>query len=116
MYVEIEDDYKEDGYFLTSDLTEKQLSVLDKVIKSGNKTMRTFNKRIVESAEYLGKESRDIILRNEQVRPMLMSLVTKRFFIGDEPGLGKTVMSAACYANYRYHMARKGRKIDKIIV
>src|SRR5699024_12631558 len=46
----------------------------------------------------------------------ILSLITKRFFIGDEQGLGKTVMSAACYANYAYHMLKRGKEPTKVLV
>lgn len=116
MQAEIIDDWEQDDFYLTKDLNEKNIEMLDKILRIGNKSLRKFNRRIMEYTELVGKESRDITLRNEQVRPMLMSLITKRFFIGDEPGLGKTVMSAACYANYAYHMIKRGKEPSKVMV
>src|SRR5699024_8152540 len=116
MVVDIVEDWKHDEFYLTKDLTDKNVEMLDKVLRIGKKSLSKFNRRIPEYAEQAGKKSRDIVLRNEQVRPMLMSLITKRFFIGDEPGLGKTVMSAACYANYAYHMLKRGKEPTKVLV
>lgn len=113
--MEIIDEYETD-FYLTNNLTYKQISVLDKILNAGDRSLRKFNRRIQESAEQSGRYSKDIVLRDKQVLPMLMSLVTKRFFIGDEPGLGKTVMSASCYANYRYHMIKKNRTPTKVLV
>src|SRR5699024_6273105 len=116
MIYDIAEDWELENFYLTKDLNEKRIEVLDKVLKGNSKTLRQFNRRIQETAEMRGRESKEIILRDGQVVPMLMSLVTRRFFIGDEPGLGKTVMSAASYANYVYHELRRGRTPTKIIV
>src|SRR5690625_1188528 len=116
MIYDIVEDWDLDEFYLTKDLSKKRIELLDKVLKGNSKTLKQFNRRIQETAKLRGRESKEIILRDGQVVPMLMSLVTRRFFIGDEPGLGKTVMSAASYANYVYHELRKGRTPTKIIV
>lgn len=112
----IVEDYVDDDFYLTKDLNDKQMKLLDKVIQTNPKSLSKYNKRIVESAEMSGKKSKDVTLLDNQVVPMLMSIVTKRFFIGDEPGLGKTIMSASCYANYKYHMIRNGKTPTKVMV
>lgn len=114
MRFEVVDEEKKDFYL--GDLTEREMELLDKVLRASGKVLRKYNKRIQETAELRGKECVDIVLRDGQVVPMLMSLLTKRFFIGDKPGLGKTVESAAAYANYIYQSIKRGLEYKKIIV
>ena len=45
-----------------------------------------------------------------------MSWLNKRFFIGDKPGLGKTVISTASYALYRKKMIEAGLPVGKMIL
>lgn len=106
----------EDEFYFKGHLTPKKVEMLDKIIQIDGKNLRKFNKRLQETATMRGRECKDITLRDGQIKPMLMSLISKRFFIGDKPGLGKTVMSASSYANYCYNMIKRGRKPKKIIV
>src|SRR5690625_1172663 len=107
---------KQEEFYLVGQLSNKKQAVLDKILNTPDKKLQGYGKRIQEAATYRGKKSVDITLMNAQIKPMLMSLVTKRFFIGDKPGLGKTVMSAASYANYQYNMLKRGQTPKKIIV
>src|SRR5690625_4072496 len=107
---------KQEDFYLVGQLSNKKPAVLDKILNTPDKKLQGYGKRIQEAATYRGKKSVDITLMNAQIKPMLMSLVTKRFFIGDKPGLGKTVMSAASYANYQYNMLKRGQTPKKIIV
>lgn len=111
----VEDLDKEDAFYL-GDLTKKQMDVLDRVLNVPDKALRKYNKRIQETAELRGRKCKDIVLRDAQIKPMLMSLLTKRYFIGDKPGLGKTVESASAYANYVYHCIKRGKKFKKVLV
>lgn len=116
MRIEIVDDIEDKSGFYLGDLTDKQMEMLDKVLRVPDKSVRKFNKRIQETAELRGKKCKNIVLKDAQVKPMLMSLLTKRFFIGDKPGLGKTVESASAYANYMYHSIKRGIEYKKILV
>lgn len=103
-------------FYLTGSLSVKEQQVLDKILNLPESKLERYNRRIVEAAELRKRKSVDITLRKAQIKPVMLSLINKRFFIGDKPGLGKTVMSAASYANYQYHMLKKGKTPTKILV
>lgn len=116
MRIEIVEDIERESDFYLGDLSQEKKDLLDKVLRVSDKSLRKFNKRIQETAQLRGKKCTDIILKDAQIKPMLLSLVTKRFFIGDKPGLGKTVESASAYANYIFNSIKHGKEYKKILV
>lgn len=116
MKLEIVDEVRDDYDYYLGDLNTKQKELIDKVYKASNKSLRKFNKRIQEVAAMRGKESKNIVLKDAQIKPMLISIITKRFFLGDKPGLGKTIMSAGMYANYMYHCIKNNKQYKKVLV
>ena len=70
----------------------------------------------MQNAEEKWKLVEPVRLRLAQLRPVAMSYVNPRFFIGDKPGLGKTVMSAGCVALYQSRERKAGRIPKKVLV
>lgn len=101
-------------YFLLGDLEEQELLLLEKILRA--KKVDSLAKIINESAELAGRKYEDTTLRPPQTVAVAMSWINKRFFIGDKPGLGKTVMSTAAYALYRKRMMEKGEKPKKLLL
>ncbi|MGM9926622.1 MAG: helicase-related protein [Bacillus sp. (in: firmicutes)] len=115
--VEIEDELtNEDSFFLQEGLSERQVELLDKIRKLPFEKLKPTEDIIRRSAAVFGRSCVDITLREAQIAPVLMSYVNPRFFIGDKPGLGKTVMSAACYAYYKWMLNKKGLTPKKVLV
>lgn len=103
-------------YYLTRGLTQNQIDLME-----GYFTLTTEDKQVLRDiipafAESRGRTSKTVKLRKAQIDPVIMSYINKRFFIGDEPGLGKTVMSAAAYAYYGLMQQQDNKTLGKIIV
>lgn len=105
-----------DDFYLVGDLSEKQMNLMDKVLSMEESELSGVKKVIQKNAQQKGVVSDKIVLRDAQVKPVIMSYVNPRFFIGDKPGLGKTVMSAACYAYYQLQCRKRGVEPKKVIV
>lgn len=106
---------KED-FYLTGSLTFDEEVKLERLYKTPMDKMERTASILTELAEMRGKKISPIVLRTPQILPVLLSYVNKRFFIGDKPGLGKTVMSAGSYALYCMQELKRERKPKKIIV
>lgn len=105
-----------DNFLLVSDLPKKSQELLDKVLNVDESKFNGIKDIIVRNAVEKGLPSKEITLRDAQVRPVIMSYVNPRFFIGDKPGLGKTVMSAGCYAYYQMQCRKKGITPGRVLV
>ncbi|PER55704.1 hypothetical protein CN495_08095 [Bacillus thuringiensis] len=103
-------------FYLTGDLSEERTELLDKLMTLTFEQMKSMTDVLEKSAKAFGRDCVPITLREAQVLPVLMSYVNPRFFLGDKPGLGKTVMSGASYAYYRYFMKKKGQEPKKVLV
>lgn len=97
-------------------LTQKQQDLMDKVLGMEDSELSGIKKIIMKNAAEVGRVSEDIFLRDAQVKPVLMSYINPRFFIGDKPGLGKTVMSAGSFAYYQMQCRKRGKVPKKILV
>lgn len=102
------------GYFLLGDLEDNELLNLETVVRMDK--IESLKKVINESAELAGRKYVDTTLLDPQTIPVGMSWINKRFFIGDKPGLGKTVISTASYALYRKKMMEQGLKPGKMLL
>lgn len=107
---------KNEDYLLTGGLEEKRMTLLEKVIAMDEGKLGKIKGVIMKNAREQGRSCEEIVLRDAQVKPVLMSYINPRFFIGDKPGLGKTVMSAGSYAYYAVQQRKKGLKPKKVIV
>lgn len=103
-------------FYMSGGLSKKQTEMLDFLKVVPFKKIEKTADILVRSAREFNRDCVEIYLREAQVSPVLMSYVNPRFFIGDKPGLGKTVMSAASYAYYKYMQKRKGLKPKKVLV
>lgn len=105
-------------YYLVGDLNETQTQKLEEILAMDEEKFesRCENNAIMKHAGMRGRKINKFILRNAQVKPALMSAVNPRFFIGDKPGLGKTVISAECYAFYCVRCLKKGLTPKKVLV
>ncbi|MGG4362834.1 helicase-related protein [Bacillus subtilis] len=111
-----EGEFLPEDFYLDGGLSQKQMDLIDVILKATPKMLKKQEDIIPKSAAALNRNSVKITLRLAQIIPVLMSYVNPRLFIGDKPGLGKTVMSAACYSYYRLMMLKKGLPIKKILV
>lgn len=107
---------QQDDYYLTRDLTEKQLKAMDMVLNNTFPNKKSYATILNDVAKMRGKPNPNITLREAQIAPVLMSGFNPRFFIGDTPGLGKTVMSCACYAFYLKLCHHRKVEPKKVIV
>ena len=105
-----------DNFYLEGNLNEKQTKLMDKILTMTEKELSGIKRVIQANAKQKGVKSDEIVLRDAQVKPVLMSYVNPRFFIGDKPGLGKTVMSAGCYAYYQVQCRKRGIVPKRVIV
>lgn len=105
-------------YYLIKNLGKDSLQSIDTILAGDiSEEKVTEVKNILRvHAEMRGRNIPDITLHDPQVDPVLMSEYNPRIFIGDKPGLGKTVMSAGTYANYVVNELRAGREPKKVIV
>lgn len=102
------------NYFLLGDLSGDELLMVEKMLRMT--TIDSLKKIINESAKLAGRKHADITLLDPQTIPVGMSWINKRLFIGDKPGLGKTVISTGAYALYRKKMIEQGKKPGKLIL
>lgn len=105
-----------DEFYLTKGLSSEQVDLMDACEALEDEDKLVLRGIIPQFARQRGKESKDIQLRKAQIDPVLMSYLNKRFFIGDKPGLGKTVMSAASYAYYGLMQLQDNLPLGKCIV
>lgn len=105
-----------DDFYMLGGLKENQIRIMDKILRMDETELSGIKKVIQKNAKQKGVKSDKIVLRDAQVKPVLMSYVNPRFFIGDKPGLGKTVMSAGCYAYYQLQCRKKGITPKRVIV
>ncbi|PGT90091.1 helicase-related protein [Bacillus thuringiensis] len=103
-------------FYLTDGLNEQRIQLLNKLTSLPFEKLNGLTDIMERSARAFGRDCIPLTLREAQVLPVLMSYVNPRFFIGDKPGLGKTVMSGASYAYYRYLMHKKGLTPKKVLV
>ena len=101
-------------YYLLGDLEPDELLKIESVLRADN--VPKLKKVINESAELSGRKYVDTTLLDPQTIAVAMSWFNKRVFVGDKPGLGKTVMSTASYAHYRKQMIERGMKPKKMIL
>lgn len=87
-------------FYLTKGLTQDEINTINAIYQLSDEKRSSISDILQLYAERNQQEPNDIVLRPPQTLPVLASYISKRFLIGDEPGLGKTVMSAACYAYY----------------
>lgn len=102
------------GYHLSGDVEQENMSLLLKLshLDKVNKLKNIIN----ESAELAGRTYKETTLLDGQTIPVALSKFNPRLFIGDKPGLGKTVMSSACYALYRRDKIKNGEKPKKLLL
>ena len=106
-----------EGYFLTGGLTKEETTTMDKVMNTPVENKMSIAGVFQKSAYLAGRPvNPDIKLRKAQIDPVLLSYINPRFFIGDSPGLGKTVISAASYAYYRLQCIKKEQPFGKVLV
>lgn len=110
------DELANDCSLLTLGLSDEQQRMMDTFKKYPIEKKEALRGIIPLSAGKFGRKSAEIKLRDAQIDPVFYSYVNPRYFIGDSPGLGKTVMSAACYSYYKYQEHKKDEKPKKIIV
>lgn len=107
---------KEEEFYLGT-LTAEQMDMLDAIHGLGVSQQEKVANILNDSAEVAGREvTKEITLKPAQVEPTIASYINPRYFIGDEPGLGKTVMSASSYAFYRNKQIKEGKDYTKVIV
>lgn len=109
------EDSKE-GYYLVGDLTETQQRTMASIMAMPEEKKMGIADVFRKSAELANRPCQKITLRKAQIDPVLMSYVNPRFFIGDSPGLGKTVISAGAYAYYRLQCIKKELSYGKVLV
>lgn len=97
-------------------LSQKRIDLLDKFIASPDESFLFLQNILMNNAQAKGNPINPVHLRLAQLRPVAMSYVNPRFFIGDKPGLGKTVMSAGCVALYQTQERKKGNPVKKVLV
>lgn len=102
------------NYFLLGDLKDSELVLLEKMLRMDK--IDSLKKIINESADLAGRKHEDITLLDPQTVPVGMSWINKRLFIGDKPGLGKTVISTGAYALYRKKMIEEGKTPGKLLL
>lgn len=115
--METDFDESKEGYYLSDDLSEKQLATIDKVMNTPEDKKMAIAGVFERSAELAGRPvNKSIRLRKAQIDPVLLSYINPRFFIGDSPGLGKTVISAGSYAYYRLQKLKNNEPYGKVLV
>lgn len=107
---------KKEDYYLTRGLKQKQIDLLDGYALCSDEDKVGLRDIITKFAEARNREAKNIQLRKAQIDPVVMSYINPRFFIGDEPGLGKTVMSAASFAYYGFMQMQENKEVGKCIV
>lgn len=111
-----EESIPQDEFFLTRGLTTSQLDLMDGYFELGDDDKEALRGIIPIFANKRNRQSKDIQLRKPQIDPVMLSYLNPRYFIGDKPGLGKTVMSAAAYAYNGLMCISEGKVVPKIII
>ena len=102
-------------FYIQGDLPDENIAWIDKVLEMGK--VDKLKSILQDSAKLAGRECvQNIKLYDAQTLPVAMSLFNKTLFIGDKPGLGKTVMSAGAYALWRKKAIENGEDIGKLIL
>lgn len=101
-------------YFLLGDMEESQLLTVEKIIREDS--IKPLKSIINESADLANRQHIDTELLDPQTIPVAMHWINKRLFVGDKPGLGKTVMSTASYAYYRKKKLEAGETPGKLLL
>lgn len=115
----MEDEFKNSkrDYYLLGDLTDNQVSKMESIMNTPHEKKMAIASLFEKSAALAGRKSNPAIkLRQAQIDPILLSYINPRFFIGDSPGLGKTVMSAGSYAYYRLQQIKNNLTYGKVLV
>lgn len=97
-------------------LSTKQIALLDKFSNCPDESFLFLQNILMDNAQAKGSLINPVRLRLAQLRPVAMSYANPRFFIGDKPGLGKTVMGAGCVALYQSQERKKGLPVKKVLV
>ena len=113
---QVKDEVSEDEFFLTRGLTTRQLDLMDGYFELGDDEKEPLRGIIKIFADKRNRQSKEIKLRKPQIDPVMLSYLNPRFFIGDKPGLGKTVMSAAAYAYNGLMCLAEDKVVPKIII
>lgn len=100
----------------TWELQQPQVEKLEQFLSLPDTSFTFLRDILMENAAEKGLTIPKIQLRDAQMKPVAMSYVNPRFFIGDKPGLGKTVMSAGCVALYQKQTRKKGEIPKKVMV
>lgn len=103
-------------FYLTRGLSHSQTELMAEFSHVDDQSKEALRGIIPLFAQERGLSSKNIQLRLPQIDPVVLSYINPRFFIGDKPGLGKTVMSAASFAYYGYMQLQEGQPIGKILV
>lgn len=105
------------NFYLRGSLTDQQIKYIDKLLQMDK--VYKLKDIIPRSAEVFKRDCDDIVLLDKQTIAVGLSFLNPYSFIGDKPGLGKTIMSAASYAQYRLkHMENGGKlmNMSKLLV
>ncbi len=87
-------------YYFQGQLNEDEVKYIDKILSM--ESVDKLKEILQESAFFAGRYCSDEYkLYDKQTIPVALSLFNDTLFIGDKPGLGKTVMAAGIYALYR---------------
>lgn len=109
----------EEEYFLhTTDIGEREMRILNSLFAKDLDEFkdRCENNALKKHAEYMNRPIPNITLRLAQIVPVLMSAINPRIFVGDKPGLGKTVISAEAFAYYKMRLIKQGETPKKCLV
>lgn len=102
------------NFYLQGNLSDLQVHQLEQLLRMGK--VDKLKHVIPESAELFKRDCEDIVLYDAQTLAVGMSYINPYFFIGDKPGLGKTIMSAAIYAQLRKKNLELDIKTGKLMV
>lgn len=101
-------------FYIKGHLSDTQIQYLEKILEMP--CIEKLKHIIPESAKLFGRDCEDIVLYDAQTIAVGMAYINPYFFIGDKPGLGKTIMSAAIYAHYRKKAKEENQPISKLLV
>lgn len=100
---------------LTSNLSDKDIKLLDLILQEDSKLLSRGTGILKESAELVGRTS-EIELMEHQVLPILTMQITKRVLNGFSAGIGKTFSSCGAYALYRMKCIKEGITPKKLLL
>lgn len=107
---------KDEDFFLTKDLSEREVATLEYISKMPIESKQTMENVFIKSAEMANRNHSNFKLYPAQIDPVLMSYVNPRLFIADSPGLGKTIIAGGTYAYYRLKKIQANQPVGKVIV